>query len=137
MLPTIFPPLRRLPTIFPPLRRLPTIFPPLRKLPTIVPPFRRLPTIFPPLAKGGLGGVVPARPVTGASHVLFFSRFGTLSRGVKRRVRPPRLPPHPPPHPPFARGGKGSLARFCVALFASRPEGASTFQPRASPWGRD
>ena len=28
-----------------------------------------------------------------------------------------------------------ALARFSVTLFASRPEGATTFQPRASPWG--
>ena len=31
--------------------------------------------------------------------------------------------------------GVPSLALFGVALFVPRPEGASTYQPRASPWG--
>src|SRR5208283_5384079 len=61
---------------------------------------------FPPLAKGGLGGVVPARPVTRSSHALSLSPFASLSRGEKNRSRFPRLPHHPP-LPPLRKGGKG------------------------------
>src|SRR5271157_2641447 len=61
---------------------------------------------FPPLAKGGLGGVVPARPVTRSSHALSLSPFASLSRGEKNRSRFPRRPHHPP-LPPLRKGGKG------------------------------
>src|SRR5208337_5672229 len=55
------------------------------------------------VAKGGLGGVVPARPVTRSSHALSLSVLShPSSRGEKSRFRFPRLPHHPP-CPPFAQ----------------------------------
>jgi len=47
---------------------------------------------FPPLAKGGLGGVIAAPPVTRPSHALCF----WMSEA-----------PAPPPWPPLRKGGKG------------------------------
>src|SRR5208337_418597 len=55
---------------------------------------------FPPLAKGGLGGVVPARPVTRSSHALSLSVLLHPSREAGRVVfdfQGSRLTPPAPP----------------------------------------
>src|SRR5208337_1677916 len=66
---------------------------------------------FPPLAKGGLGGVVLARPVTRSSHALSLSVLSHPSREARRIVFDCQGFRTTPPAPPFARGGKGSVAR--------------------------
>src|SRR5271157_183578 len=74
---------------------------------------RRFPSVakaghhFSPPCEGGVGGVVPARPVTGASHALFLSVRSHLSRGARRIVFDFQGSRITPPTPPFARGGKG------------------------------
>src|SRR5208283_5018730 len=63
---------------------------------------------FPPLAKGGQGGVVPARPVTRSSHAFSLSVLSHSSLKARRIVFDFRGSRITPPDPPFARGGKGS-----------------------------
>jgi hypothetical protein len=74
---------------------------------------------FPPLAKGGLGGVVPARPVTTASHALYLSVLSHPSSEARRSFSISKAPSSPP-LPPFARGGKGSLARNVIPSRATK-----------------
>ena len=67
---------------------------------------------FPPLAKGGLGGVVPARPVTRSFHVLSLSVLSHPSREARRivldyqgsRINPPASP---------SQGGNSVRLDFC------------------------
>src|SRR5271157_4071341 len=75
---------------------------------------------FPPLAKGGLGGVVPARPVTRSSDALSLSVLSHPSRKARRIVLDFQGSRLTPPCPPFARGGKGSLARDVIPSRATK-----------------
>src|SRR5271157_5428716 len=75
---------------------------------------------FPPLAKGGLGGVVPARPVTRSSHALSLSVLSHPSREARRIVFDVQGSRITPPDPPFARGGKGWVARAVVESRATK-----------------
>src|SRR5271165_3861083 len=61
-------------------------------------------TLFPPLAKGGSGGVVTARPVTGASHALLLSVLSHHSREARRIVSAFQGSRITPPTPP-SQGG--------------------------------
>src|SRR5271157_1602803 len=60
---------------------------------------------FPPLAKGGLGGVVPARPVTRSSHALSLSVLSHPSREAGRIVFALQGSRITPPTPP-SQGGE-------------------------------
>src|SRR5271166_1678626 len=105
---------------FPPLRRGGTLFAPLAKGVAVFPPLAKGVAVFPPLAKGGLGGVVPARPVTRSSHALSLSVLSHPSREARRIVFAFQGSRIPPPGPPFARGGKGSLARNVIPSRATK-----------------
>jgi hypothetical protein len=67
--------------------------------------------VFPPLAKGGLGGVVPAKPAPR-------SRFGAAGPVdlplMRASIEGAAFALSTPPNPPFARGGKGPLAGTIV-----------------------
>src|SRR5208337_3810811 len=67
-------------------------------------------TIFPPLAKGGLGGVVPARPVTRSSHALSLSVLSHPSREARRIGLDLQGSRITPPTPPSQGGERGSHA---------------------------
>jgi len=77
------------------------------------PPRRKAGHQFPPLAKGGLGGVVAARPITRLSHTISFPvpvhpyREAGETFSMSKALASPPLPP-------FARGGKGSFARHVM-----------------------
>ena len=77
----------------------------LRLHPDFVAPFS------PPCEGGGLGGVVPARPVTRSSHALFLSVLSHPSREARRIVFDFQGSRITPPTPPSQGGGKGSLSR--------------------------
>jgi len=70
-------------------------------------PFAKQGPHFSPPCEGGVGGVVPAQPVTVASHVLFHSVLSHHSREPRRIVSLSEAPASPPP-PPLRKGGKGS-----------------------------
>src|SRR5271157_4175255 len=69
-----------------------------------------------PPCEGGVGGVGPARPVTGSSHALSLSVLSHPSREARWIVFDFQGSRITPPDPPFARGGKGSLARDVIPL---------------------
>src|SRR5271157_1987326 len=64
----------------------------------------------PPLAKGGLGGVVPARPVTRSSHALSLSVLSHPSREARRIVLDFQGSRITPPAPP-SQGGERDRSR--------------------------
>ena len=63
---------------------------------------------FPPLAKGGLGGVVPAQPITRISRVFvtFYLILPARWRRTSNAITISETCVPPPPHPPFTSGGK-------------------------------
>src|SRR5271157_3430931 len=65
---------------------------------------------FPPLRRGRVGGVIPAQPVTGASHALFLSvlsRYSRKARGIGLDLQASCITP---PTPPSQGGERGSHA---------------------------
>ena len=75
---------------------------------------------FSPPCEGGVGGVVPAWPVTRSSHALSLSVLSHPSREARRTVFDFQGSRPTPPGPPFARGGKGSVARAVVRSRATK-----------------
>jgi hypothetical protein len=82
-------------------------------LPTLL---RRFPSVaraghhFSPPCEGGVGGVIPAQPVTGASHALFLSvlsRYSRKARGIGLDLQASCITP---PTPPSQGGERGSHA---------------------------
>src|SRR5208282_301900 len=78
---------------------------------------RRFPSVakaghhFSPPCEGGAGGVVPARPVTGASHALFLSVLSHHSREARRIGLDLQGSPITPPTPPSQGGERESNAK--------------------------
>src|SRR5271157_2942425 len=77
---------------------------------------RRFPSVakaghhFSPPCEGGVGGVIPAQPVTGASHALFLSvlsRYSRKARGIGLDLQASCITP---PTPPSQGGERGSHA---------------------------
>src|SRR5271157_2992838 len=77
---------------------------------------RRFPSVakadhhFSPPCEGGVGGVVTARPVTHASHDLFFSVLSHHSREARRIGLDLQGSRITPPTPPSQGGERGSHA---------------------------
>ena len=70
--------------------------------------------VFPPLAKGGLGGVVPAEPAPGSRLRVGWTGGNTAySEALGYALSTP-------PDPPFARGGNRSLARTRIRSRATK-----------------
>src|SRR5271157_1533396 len=97
---------------------------------------RRFPSVakaghhFSPPCEGGVGGVIPAQPVTGASHALFLSvlsRYSRKARGIGLDLQASCITT---PYPPFARGGK-RIARDVVSARAQQKH-ASRNRPSSS-----
>src|SRR5271157_3531067 len=103
------------------------------------PPLAKGPHVFPPLARGGLGGVGPARPVTRSSHALSLSVLSHPSREARRIVLDCQGSRITPPAPPLRKGG-GERDRSLTTLFhpaqqkyASRNRPSSSVNTNFSP----
>ena len=85
---------------------------------------------FPPLAKGGSGGVVPARPVTRPSHALSLSVLSHPSREARRIVFAFQGSRITPPAPPLQGGERDrSLA---TSFHRAQQKHASRNRPSSS-----
>jgi hypothetical protein len=86
---------------------------------------------FPPLAKGGSGGVVPARPVTRSSHALSLSVLSHPSRKARRIVFAFQRLPHHPPLPPPSQGGERDRS-LATSFHRAQQKHASRNRPSSS-----
>jgi hypothetical protein len=85
---------------------------------------------FPPLAKGGLGGVVPARPVTRSSHALSLSVLSHPSREARRIVLDFQGSRITPPTPP-SQGGERDRS-LATSFHRAQQKHASRNRPSSS-----
>src|SRR5208282_5421917 len=84
---------------------------------------------FPPPCEGGVGGVVTAPPVTGASHALFLSVLSHHSREARRIGLDLQGSRITPPTPPSQGGESKSHAK---SFQRSRQKHASRNRPSSS-----
>src|SRR5208282_1554379 len=95
------------------------------------PPCKGGGTVFPPLAKGGLGGVVPARPVTRSSHALSLSVLSHPSGEARRIVFDFQGSRITPPAPP-SQGGERDRS-LATSFHRAQQKHASRYHAGPSP----